>query len=560
MAKGKQAQVVITANASVAERVMQELEGAATRASNRMLQLAEAGNKIKEEMKQLAAANKQNTDEYKALSAAMKQNDKDYKVAEKEFQAFNSRMRESIKDSKRVEEVMKQLAKTASTDLKRALASATRELSKMSEDDKGRQRLINQIARIKEQIAGNNGLIMTLKKAKEQLAKLDSTPMDKLKQGLTALQQQYDKLTYKQQQSAAGQRLLAGINATKAQMAVNQTGPVSTTAVSTMTANQLRSEQSRLQSAIAATSASPQFAAQTAAYEARLRAVNDQLKQLAANEKQADAEAKKLQATQQAAQTVQAVYRRQRVGLDELNAAYQTLEARARQFAGVNPAKAQAATRQMAMLKARILDVTREMNNELKIDKQFLRNATNEQLQNALARLEQKLKSLNSTQSKAAAKIKQDMAAVQKQIDANTGSIQKQGSTFGTAIKNIAAYVGVFGAFNMIKSKVMSVYKSNLQLSDSLADIRKVSGLTSEEINKLYTNIAKIDTRNTIETLNKLAYAGAKLGIGQNYGVEGLTGFVRAAEQVQMALGEDLGEEALPALAKLTEVMGLIPK
>ncbi len=104
----------------------------------------------------------------------------------------------------------------------------------------------------------------------------------------------------------------------------------------------------------------------------------------------------------------------------------------------------------------------------------------------------------------------------------------------------------------------MQVFESNKMLSDSLANIRKVSGLTGEEINTLYTNIAKIDTRNSVEQLNELAYAGAKLGVQEHGGVAALTGFVRAAEQVQMALGEDLGEDALPAMAKLTEVMGLM--
>ena len=214
----------------------------------------------------------------------------------------------------------------------------------------------------------------------------------------------------------------------------------------------------------------------------------------------------------------------------------------------------------MALLKNRIDKVTAAMQAEIKIDKQFLKTATNAQLQNALTQLKQKLQTLNSTQSATAQKLKADMKAVETQIKRNTGAIQQQGNTFGTAIKNIAAYVGVFGAFNMIKSKVMEVYKSNLKLSDSLADIRKVSGLTSQEIDKLYTNITRIDTRNSIETLNKLAYAGAKLGVQEHGGVEALTGFVRSAEMVQMSLGEDLGEEALPALAKLTEVMGLMDK
>lgn len=157
-----------------------------------------------------------------------------------------------------------------------------------------------------------------------------------------------------------------------------------------------------------------------------------------------------------------------------------------------------------------------------------------------------------------------DMQKIQKQIDANTASTKKFGATsnsvWQTAVRNITAYVGVMAGFNKLKTLVEGVFSANVKLSDSLADIRKVSGLAMSDINKLYENLSKIDSRNTVETLNKLAYTGAKLGIGQNYGVEGLTGFVKAAEQVQMALGEDMGEEALPALAKMTEVMGLIDK
>ena len=160
-------------------------------------------------------------------------------------------------------------------------------------------------------------------------------------------------------------------------------------------------------------------------------------------------------------------------------------------------------------------------------------------------------------------KLVNDLKKIQAQIEANTGAIKKQKSAWGslgTTLKNLVAYAGVFAGFNKLKSLTEDVFRANLKLSDSLANIRKVSGLSMEAINQLYRNIAAIDSRNTIETLNNLAYTGAKLGIGQNYGVEGLTGFVKAAEQVQMALGEDMGEDALPALAKMTEVMGLIDK
>lgn len=161
------------------------------------------------------------------------------------------------------------------------------------------------------------------------------------------------------------------------------------------------------------------------------------------------------------------------------------------------------------------------------------------------------------------AQLVNDLKKIQAQIDANTGAVKRQQSAWGslgTTMKNLFAYAGIFAGFNKLKSMTEEVFRANFKLSDSLANIRKVSGLSSEAINQLYRNLSQIDTRNTIETLNQLAYTGAKLGIGQNYGVEGLTGFVKAAEQVQMALGEDMGEKALPELSKMVEVMGLIPK
>lgn len=158
------------------------------------------------------------------------------------------------------------------------------------------------------------------------------------------------------------------------------------------------------------------------------------------------------------------------------------------------------------------------------------------------------------------AKLVDDLKRIQTQIEKNTGAVKAQGNAFATTAKNLATYMIGFAGFNKLKSLIEGVFQANIKLSDSLANIRKVSGLSGGAINELYRNIARIDSRNTIETLNNLAYTGAKLGIGQNYGVAGLTGFVKAAEQVQMALGEDMGEKALPELSKMIEVMGLIPK
>ena len=152
-----------------------------------------------------------------------------------------------------------------------------------------------------------------------------------------------------------------------------------------------------------------------------------------------------------------------------------------------------------------------------------------------------------------------ELKKLKQKIDDVTGAAKNQSSAWQTAMKNLTAYVGMFTLFDKAKEMMKGVINGNFEMSDSLADIRKVSGLLSQDIDKMAVSLAKIDTRTSISELNKIAYAGAKLGIG-DMGVEALEGFVKASNQVNVALKEDMGEEALTALAKITEVMGLIPK
>lgn len=156
-------------------------------------------------------------------------------------------------------------------------------------------------------------------------------------------------------------------------------------------------------------------------------------------------------------------------------------------------------------------------------------------------------------------KRQQDVKTLQAQIDKLTGSVNKHGNAWSTALKNLTAYAGLFQVFNAVKGTVTSAIKKNFEYSSSLTDIRKVSGLTMQDVNKLSEELAKIDTRTSVDGLAQLAYQGAKLGMGK-YGVEGMKQFVAVADQINVAIGEEMGEEALPALSKMVETMGLIPK
>lgn len=180
------------------------------------------------------------------------------------------------------------------------------------------------------------------------------------------------------------------------------------------------------------------------------------------------------------------------------------------------------------------------------------------ELKQAYNQLSEELNQLN-TKSKEFNEKQKDLKDLKKNIDNATGAISKHGNSWQMAVKNLTAYVGLFGVFNAIKDTVTSAIKKNFEYSSSLTDIRKVSGLTMQDVNKLSEELAKIDTRTSIDGLAQLAYEGAKLGMGK-YGVDGMAQFVKAADKINVAIGEEMGEEALPALSKMVETMGLIPK
>lgn len=200
------------------------------------------------------------------------------------------------------------------------------------------------------------------------------------------------------------------------------------------------------------------------------------------------------------------------------------------------------------------------ISNTQMIDKVMrnLAGSTTSQLRKALQAVNREI-SRSSEASGKLPQLRKQYEALKAQIDKNTGAIHKQGGAWNTAMKNLTAYVGLFSLFNKVKDLVTGAIKKNLEYSGSLTDIRKVSGLTMEDVKKLSAELAKIDTRTSVDGLAQLAYQGAKLGMGK-YGVDGMAQFVKAADKINVAIGEEMGEEALPALSKMVEVMGLIPK
>lgn len=141
-----------------------------------------------------------------------------------------------------------------------------------------------------------------------------------------------------------------------------------------------------------------------------------------------------------------------------------------------------------------------------------------------------------------------------KELTDSTNQSSNAFDQIGKTMKRLASYVLVYAGFNQLVAGLRKMYDMNVQLSDQLSDIEKTTGLTGNELADLSNQIMELDTRTSVEQLNNLAVAAGKLGISAK---EDVMGFVRAGNIINVALGEDLGQEAITGLSKLNDILGI---
>lgn len=89
-------------------------------------------------------------------------------------------------------------------------------------------------------------------------------------------------------------------------------------------------------------------------------------------------------------------------------------------------------------------------------------------------------------------------------------------------------------------------------MEQEMANVRKFTGMTEEQVASLNEQFKTIDTRSSREQLNMLAQEAGRLGKTSE---EDVLGFVRAADKINVAL-DDLGSGATLTLSKLTGIFG----
>lgn len=115
-------------------------------------------------------------------------------------------------------------------------------------------------------------------------------------------------------------------------------------------------------------------------------------------------------------------------------------------------------------------------------------------------------------------------------------------SSFFSKIKDEVKQFGVLAAgylgFQFITTQFTNIIRSGGKLSDQLADLRRVAGLTAEEASHLNAQFKELDSRTSAEGLRNIAIIAGKLGVAK----EDIFEFTKAVDQLVVTLGDELGD------------------
>lgn len=203
--------------------------------------------------------------------------------------------------------------------------------------------------------------------------------------------------------------------------------------------------------------------------------------------------------------------------------------------------------RQIAQIESATVGVEKVLKN---LDK-----ATPKELNKTLATLRQQLNGIErgtagwNRQCEAIKSVKAEIARVNADLIAGEGfwdRFNRKMNEWQTTL------MGMTAAITGLIMAGRSAVKAFADMDAEMANVRKYTGMTKEQVEDLNEEFKKMDTRSSREQLNMLAEEAGRLGKTSK---EDILGFVRAADQINVALDE-LGDGATLTLSKLTTIFG----
>lgn len=142
-----------------------------------------------------------------------------------------------------------------------------------------------------------------------------------------------------------------------------------------------------------------------------------------------------------------------------------------------------------------------------------------------------------------------------KQLDTSDSTEKKKDlAYFGNRWVGIANIAMVSAqAIDRVTGTARELVEEYAKMDEHMADVTKYTGLAKETVFELNDAFKQMNTRTPREQLNDLAADAGKLGIQSKQKV---LEFVEAANMINVALGEDLGEDAVKNIGKLAQLFG----
>lgn len=194
----------------------------------------------------------------------------------------------------------------------------------------------------------------------------------------------------------------------------------------------------------------------------------------------------------------------------------------------------------------------KEVENNIKSVRQAMAHLTNQ-----LNKME-----IGSKEYVATSKKLRDLKGIYKEHVQQLNEAEKSTKKLNTSAKDsaivlggmTAAVAGAAAALGKLVSMSHEYVEAYATLDDAMTDVVKYTGMTRQEVEELNEAFAAMDTRTPVTELNRLAGEAGKLGISSKASV---LEFVEAADIINVALGEDLGEDAVKNIGKLAEMFGV---
>lgn len=153
--------------------------------------------------------------------------------------------------------------------------------------------------------------------------------------------------------------------------------------------------------------------------------------------------------------------------------------------------------------------------------------------------------------SQKAREIKQEINKVNTELSA---SKENGLSNFGEKWSGLTVvFDSITSKIGALKSAMEGYVNEYAEMAEHMSGVKKYTGLADDAVRSLNDDFRAMDTRTPRQQLNDLAADAGRLGIQSKQQV---LDFVQAADQINVALGEDLGEDAVKNIGKLAQMFG----